>query len=429
MSRSMTVVTPPRLGVPYWTAYSPVEGDSAPVDALRFETYAERLGNRIFPGITNRVERVRYFGMVCAGIEAAREEVGSRVSGREHTRRVRERFTRFEAAWAYAQVAARGRDIKIRPEGASRPRLRDEFRGLRGANRVLSYWDKTHDQEVVDGRGGYRLLQAQESQGGLGAYLVALREHGFVHPDRLELTTNGGALVQDFYAGCRRDIRQALAQDGRRSKSVWRRTGEHLLLSSPSAAERRRVHDAVFAPHGDVGRFIDLLPEGLRRRATTFDAFEHVAAGQSALADVARFALAFDVLRRNGLRLFARAGEALQDASTPREFANLLDPDERDQLVADLQAASRPVLELPTPEGLEPVVVLAAELDAASPSTVFDVLVAFHHREGRRWIESAGGRKFQLGMPGSFQDPGEGFHGFTLHAALSVYEDAVQVRP
>src|SRR3954453_18016038 len=119
----MPIVSPPKLGVPYWTAFSPVEGDSAPVDPLRFETYAERLGNRMFPGITNRVERVRYFGMVCAGIEAAGGEVGNRVSGREHTRLVRQRFTRFEAAWAFAQVAHMERDIKERPSGSPMPRL------------------------------------------------------------------------------------------------------------------------------------------------------------------------------------------------------------------------------------------------------------------------------------------------------------------
>src|SRR3712207_244118 len=110
----MNVISRPKLGVPYWTAYSPVDGDAAPVDPLRFETYATRLGNRMFPGITNRVERVRYFGMVCAGIQAAGAELGTRVSGREHTRAVRQRFALFEAAWAFAQVAHKGRDVKER---------------------------------------------------------------------------------------------------------------------------------------------------------------------------------------------------------------------------------------------------------------------------------------------------------------------------
>ena len=131
----MPIASPPKLGVPYWTAFSPVDGDSSPVDPLRFETYAERLGNHLFPGITNRVERVRYFGMVCAGIEAAGASVPTSVAGRERTQAVRRAFTRFEAAWAFAQVAEKGRDIKVRPEGAPMPRLRDEFRGLRGANR------------------------------------------------------------------------------------------------------------------------------------------------------------------------------------------------------------------------------------------------------------------------------------------------------
>ena len=100
----MPIISPPRFGIPYWTAYSPVDGDSSPVDPLRFETYAERLGNVLFPGITNRVERVRYFGMVCAGIQAAGAEVPPPVTGRER-HKPSDMFTRFEAAWAYALVA------------------------------------------------------------------------------------------------------------------------------------------------------------------------------------------------------------------------------------------------------------------------------------------------------------------------------------
>src|SRR3954447_23063882 len=88
-SDAMPIVSPPKLGVAYWTAYSPVDGDSAPVDPLRFETYAERLGNNLFPGITNRVERVRYFGMVFAGIEAAGLEVPAAIVGRERTQEIR----------------------------------------------------------------------------------------------------------------------------------------------------------------------------------------------------------------------------------------------------------------------------------------------------------------------------------------------------
>jgi len=173
----MAIVSPPRLGQIYWTAYSPVEGDTSPVDALRLEMYAERLGNVLFPGITNRVERARYFGMVCAGLQSAEAEIGSRVHGREHTRLVRQRFVKFESAWAFAQVAHRGRDIKEIPEGGSRPRLRYEYRGFRGANRALGYWGKTKDRDSIDGRSTYKLLQAQEAQeaqGGLGAYLVSL---------------------------------------------------------------------------------------------------------------------------------------------------------------------------------------------------------------------------------------------------------------
>jgi hypothetical protein len=422
----MPIVSPPKLGVPYWTAFSPVEGDSAPVDPLRFETYAERLGNQLFPGITNRVERVRYFGMVCAGIEAAGAEVGARASGREHTRLVRQRFTRFEAAWAYAMVAREDGKIKERPEGAPQPRLRYEFRGFRGANRVLAYWHKARERTAVDGRGGYRLLQAQEAQGGLGSYLVALREHGFVHPDRLALTAAGASLVRAFYGGARRDIREAVALDGRRAPAVWYRTGERLRLDQPSPEERTLVGNTLFATHRTLGRFVALLPPELRCSWKTAEAFEFVASTRSDLAGPARFTLAFDDLRTSCLELFAGVGLELTTRSGPQAVSDVLPADRRSSLTAAVQTAAAAVKDPQAPDGLEPVAVLATELAASSEKAVFSRLVDFHQREGRRWIESAGNDRFQLSTPGTFQEPNGSFHGYTLNAALSVLDDVAE---
>lgn len=419
----MPIVTPPKLGSVYWTAYSPVDDDSSPVDPLRFETYAERLGNNLFPGITNRVERVRYFGMVCAGIDAASSEVGARVTGRDHTRLVRQRFVRFEAAWAYATVVAANGKIKERPEGAPRPRLRHEFRALRGANRVLGFYNRTDQGKKADGRGGYRLLQAQEAQGGLGAYLVALREHGFVHPDRLALTAAGSWLASAFYGQARRPARDALTRDGRHDEARWRLAGGRFGLSSASSDERQLVGAALFNTDRQLGRFVALLPPELRKPWRAEEAFAYVANGGSDLAAAASFAIAFDRLRRACLRLFAAPGEELSARTGAFKLVELLPDDTRVRLIADAQASAAQLQAEATPPGLEPIAVLAAELASSNEARVFDVLVDFHRREGRRWLEPAGGGRVQIGAAGTFQDPGDAFHGFTLAAALNVYED------
>ena len=409
----------------YWTAWSPAEGDSSPVDPLRFETYAERLGNHLVPGVSNRVQRVRYFSMVCAGIKAAADDVGTTTSGREHTRRVRARFTRYEAAWAFAQVAALGRDIKELPEGSHQPRLRDEFRGFRGANRALSFWQRTIDHTHVNARRDYRLLQAQEAQGGLGAYLVSLRSYGFVHPDRLDVTAAGNQLAAAFLSSCQADVRQALSVDGRPARAVWSKAGHKLLLSAPSAAERELVAQALFGNlKRPLSRLVHDIPSSLRQREATEDAFHHIAASDSQLAPAASYALDFDRLRLASLRMFAAVGASLIARAAPTKLAVLLDPAELSALATDVRAAAAAVAGRTPPPGLAPVAVLAQKLCRAQPAKeAFADLIWFHRSEGRRWIEQAGPHTYRTVMPGTFQDPGARFHGFTLNAALSVYED------
>ena len=51
-------------------------GNSEPSDPLRFDMYAQRLGNVLLPGITNKTERLRYLSMVCAGIAATTQSAG-----------------------------------------------------------------------------------------------------------------------------------------------------------------------------------------------------------------------------------------------------------------------------------------------------------------------------------------------------------------
>jgi len=422
----MSIQSPPRTGRLLWTAYSPVEGDSSPIDPLRLDTYAERLGNVLFPGITNRVERCRYFGMVCAGLESAAARVGPTARGRTHTQLVRKAFVPYEAAWAYANVAAEGGPgIKERVDGSLMPRLRHAFRGLRGTNRALTFWHETKDHARVDGRKGYRLLQAQEAQGGLGSYLVALRHHGFVHPDRLALTAAGVDLAHAFVGRTsRRAVRETLSKDGSPERGVWQRAGKQLSLAGPTPEERATVQQALFSSSSSLGRFVSLLPEELRLPERTHEAFELVARSKDALAPDANYALRFDDLRRSSLELFARVGEALISESAPRRVEDVLPGDELETMTRSVAGVAERLSALTSPPGLHPVASLAVELAGLHDApAVFAALTDFHRREGRRWIERVGADRYALGVPAEFRPPGEGFHGFTLPAALSVYRD------
>jgi len=422
----MSIQSPPRTGRLLWTAYTPVEGDSSPIDPLRLDTYAERLGNVLFPGVTNRVERCRYFGMVCAGLRSAAASVDPTVGGRTHTQAIRHAFVPYEAAWVYANVVAEGGPgIKERIDGSPMPRLRHAFRGLRGANRALAFWHETKDDARVDGRKGYRLLQAQEAQGGLGSYLVALRHHGFVHPDRLALTAMGVDLAQAFEESAkRRAVREALADDGLRDRGVWERAGEQLSLAYPTPEERATVGNALFGKSSSLGRFVSLLPEELRVPERAREAFVLVARSNEGLASDAEYALRFDALRRCSLELFARVGEALVIESAPRRVEDVLPRDELQAMARAVTIAAERVSTLAPPPGLHPVASLAVELGGLDDdSAVFAALIDFHHREGRRWIERMGANRYALGVPADFRAAGDGFHGFTLPAALSVYRD------
>ena len=122
----MAIASPPRVGRAYWTAYTQLDGDSKPLDPLRFDMYERHLGNVLLPGITGRVERLRYFGMVCAGLMLTRP-TGFSPDPREHTRLWRQFFLDFEAGWALANLVAVNGEVKDLPPAVPRARRKPEF--------------------------------------------------------------------------------------------------------------------------------------------------------------------------------------------------------------------------------------------------------------------------------------------------------------
>src|SRR3954454_24104590 len=138
----MADIAQPRPGRMYWTAYQQPDGDTRPVDPLAFDMYAERLGNLLVPGITGRTTRIRYLGMVCAGLLLVSERVRP---GRERVHRARrDAFLPFERAWALSVCEAAHGALKERGPGTNRLALKYEYRDLRGTNHVLAYWRAQH---------------------------------------------------------------------------------------------------------------------------------------------------------------------------------------------------------------------------------------------------------------------------------------------
>ena len=416
----MAIASPPRLGRVYWTAYTQLEGDSSPIDPLRFDMYAERLGNVLLPGITSRVERLRYFGMVCAGLWLTRPAGGVGES-RDTARLWRRAFLPFEASWAFTNLVAVNGEIKDLPPAVERARLKSEFEGFRGANRVLAYYRRVGDQQWVKPH-DYRLLKAQEAQGGLGAYLVALRRYGFLQHDRFDLTALGIDLARAFLGGLSR-VATKLLSNGPERRSTLQRLGEALLLPRPSTAEATIVNSMLFEGDDSVATVFRRIPARLRSGGSAEEALKHFArADGDPLERAAQYAINFDPFRRASLGAFAELGHQLVGRGPSR--LSDLGTAELDQCLDQTAQAAPPLAALPTVPGLEPIASLAHRVAGAkSREDTLHALVSFHRQEGRRWIDADGSGRYLLGAHGAFDAPSDRFHGYTLASAMRVYRD------
>ena len=108
-----TITTPPKPGRIYWTAYTQLKATRLP--RIRCDSRCTPSASETcFAGITNRVERLRYFGMVCAGLLITRP-AGGAIDDRAHARLWKRSFLPFEAGWALVNVLAAEGEIKDRP--------------------------------------------------------------------------------------------------------------------------------------------------------------------------------------------------------------------------------------------------------------------------------------------------------------------------
>jgi hypothetical protein len=416
---SPSIYAEPKRGQIYWTAFTDLEGDSSPTDPLRFDMYTQRLGNLLLPGITNRTERLRYLSMVCAGLA----ETGR---GGSSIRDQRRAFLPFERGWALAMTVSVDGRIKLSTsDGPQQRGLRPEFRGLRGANRVLAHFRTLGDRAKVR-PAAYKLLQAQEAQGGLGAYFTTLRQFGFVHPDSLALTALGRELAGAFAP---RDVRgarlTALADDRPLDRGLLGRMGRSLSLGRPTTDECDLVGGAMFVnKHSVVADVIRRMRAARPDARTPEELLSGIARRDGDQIELAAaYALAFDPLRIAALQLFARLGESLRprtgaarlsDLDAPRLEAASTETRERAEVVAGLREV----------EGLAPISHLARDLASAKTlEATVSAIVSFHRREERSWIVAEGTKRFRLGRHGRFQEPDETFNGYTVGRAFQLLAD------
>jgi hypothetical protein len=411
------ITVSPKRGRIYWTAFTELEGASQPTDPLRFDMYTERLGNLLLPGLTNRTERLRYLSMVCAGIG---------VTGGSRSPTVREQrqaFLPFERGWALAMTIAVDGELKMPYAGPSGRALKPEFRGLRGVNRVLAHYRTVRD-EYATRPTNYVLLKGQDSQGGLGAYLVTLREFGFVQRDSLRLTALGRELADAFDPKLRGAPLASLVERSSVPLRTLERLGEQLTLGAPGATERQIVKGTIF---GDRGQVAECMRRGRRVRPNSRNPRVLLRAigrrDGDPLARHAQYAVDFDPMRVALLQLFCRLGTALRGHAGAVRLTALLS-DQLDEAAARAQVAARHLAGSEA-RGLEPVSALARDIAAGEGTAhVIQRMIAFHRREGRAWITSDRPDRYALGHHGSFDEPPDEFNGYTLGRALQLLHDA-----
>lgn len=413
------IANTPRAGLNYWTAYSPPEGSSQPSDPLRFDMYAQRLGNVLLPGITNRTERLRYLSMVCAGIATTSAASSGTIQERRHA------FLPFERGWALAMALSVNGELKTSVGTGPSRSLKPEFRGLRGANRVLSHFRTLGGRTNVHPH-QYVLLKGQDAQGGLGAYLITLRRFRFVQEDSLELTALGQSLVDAFRPKPRGRRLATLVEDGRVKRTALSALGEELRLGAPSEEEKAIVCSALF--EDDRQPVAECLRRMRQARPDSDDPEELLRAigrpDGDTLERAADYAVAFDPMRISLLQVFTRFGRRLSGAVGSKSLGSLMTDEIEESAVAARADAARLATRKPTPE-LEAISDLAREV--AEGDTVADTIraaVAFHRREERAWILPDGGDRYSLGHHGPFDEPRKEFNGYTVGRAMQLHADA-----
>ena len=201
--------------------------------------------------------------------------------------------------------------------------------------------------------------------------------------------------------------------------------GDDLCLGYPTADERQIVAAAIFGDQRQavaecVGRMRRSRPESERPE----DLLRGIADPHGdPLARAANFALAFDPLRIDLLRVFARLGRGILGHPGPVALESTMS-DDLEAAAGSAREHARRLATCPSPPGLDRISRLAREV--AEGRTAADTVrstVRFHHDEGRSWIVPASPDRYSVGRSGQFEDPAPAFNGYTVGRAFQLLAD------
>ena len=209
-----------------WAA--PLPGDSEFVleDPLALDYLGQQVGYFLLPALTTRSGHAQYFAVVLYGLDLA-ERALAEYGLPDEDRVRRELFERWERFWALALVESHGeplhadqRHVPAQGGGFGRGNP-DAIRGARGVAKAWFSGEKPLPRD-------YRLISRQGELGGLGAYLVPLRDLGLVYPGSLRITPAAVPLLEAFWG-----------EPGTTSMQRFDKWAMHALAPSCTRIERK----------------------------------------------------------------------------------------------------------------------------------------------------------------------------------------------
>lgn len=391
-----------------WAAPLPSDSEFVLEDPLALDYLGQQVGYFLIPALTTRSGHAQYFAVVLYGLDLA-ERALVEYGLPDEDRHRRELFERWERFWALALVESHGGGF-----GRGNP---DAIRGARG---VAKAWFSGEKPLLRD----YRLISRQGELGGLGAYLVPLRDLGLVYPGSLRVTPAAVPILAAFWGepGTMHLQRfdnwamHALAPDCTRIERKFQNfrlstLGERSRLTSilGREAQQRRVFEAVIErappPTAQVAR--------LREQAARLgideprDVLEAMIAGRCGeveppLRDLLMLALAFGdasyAIREAFDAVYGDITDAGFTATREEVVARVLAGERHERL----QSASSALLAAPELTRLQRLPMhgrlflrLAEDMREATAAAALDHLLAFHRRvqrersSGESWISEA----------------------------------------
>lgn len=393
-----------------WAA--PLPGDSEFVleDPLALDYLGQQVGYFLLPALTTRSGQAQYFAVVLYGLDLA--ERALREYHLPDTDDDRGRlFERWERLWALATLESRHGAL-----GRGHP---DAMRGARG---VAKAWFSGEAPLPRD----YPLISRQSELGGLGAYLVPLRDLGLVYPGSLRITPAATPIVDAFWgepgtAHMQRFDNWALHVLAPASSRIERKfqnfrlstLGERSRLTSilGRQPQQDRLFEAVLERAPPPTLAVARLVEQTARLGVDDprEVLEAILAGRcgpvgASLRDLVALALAFGdaavAIRDCFDTIYAAVTDAGFIASRALVIAQAFTPERLD----GLRRAATTLLAAPELARLQRLPMhgrvflqLAEELTDAAPDAILDHVLAFHRRvqrartTGDSWISQEAG--------------------------------------